>query len=365
MNTSVSSKGCVRPESALPAHQGTGHAVGLSHAARPRCDRPTAGASPRLVIRGESFGSPPCHATKEDGEPLAALTDYLNVSFPFTPSQANLVALVRNFRLMLGDAFGAMEQRKGGLHGYAVSFAIGDTGALFAYGGQRDTALVSLPGTACVQIEDWQAVCRLFGEDMGGRITRWDGAVDVFDGSPSVDDAVAFYKQGLFNAGGNKPSCGQQGNWIEPDGTGRTFYVGKRKNGKLLRVYEKGKQLGAPESPWVRWELELHNQDRVIPWGVVLGPGKYVAAAYPVLGWVSQTQERIRTLKRSTRISYEHLARYAKIAYGPLISVMLEVEGSPEKVVERLKREGVPARLDCGGLPPAPLLADGGQPAAT
>ena len=53
-----------------------------------------------------------------------------------------------------------------------------------------------------------------------------------------------FYLTGQFNAGGNKPSCSQQGNWIEADGSGRTFYVGKRKNGKLLRVYEKGKQLG-------------------------------------------------------------------------------------------------------------------------
>jgi DNA relaxase NicK len=48
--------------------------------------------------------------------------------------------------------------------------------------------------------------------------------------------------------------------------------VGKRKNGKLLRVYEKGKQLGDESSPWVRWELELHNRDRVIPWEVLLEP---------------------------------------------------------------------------------------------
>lgn len=46
-----------------------------------------------------------------------------------------------------------------------------------------------------------------------------------------------------------------------PDGRGRTFYVGRRENGKLLRVYEKGKQLGAENSPWVRIELELHNKD--------------------------------------------------------------------------------------------------------
>jgi phage replication initiation protein len=103
-------------------------------------------------------------------------------------------------------------------------------------------------------------------------------------GYPSVDDAVQFYLTDQFTAGGNKPSCSQQGNWIEADGSGRTFYVGKRKNGKLLRVYEKGKQLGDNTSPWVRWELELHNRDRIIPWDVILEPGKYLAASYACMG---------------------------------------------------------------------------------
>ncbi len=48
-----------------------------------------------------------------------------------------------------------------------------------------------------------------------------------------------------------------------------------------MRIYEKGKQLGDPESPWVRWELELHNTDREIPFDVLLQPGRYVAGAYP------------------------------------------------------------------------------------
>lgn len=185
----------------------------------------------------------------------------------------------------------------------------------------------------------------MFHDILNARITRWDGAVDVFDGIPSVDDAVNFYQAELFNAGGNKPSCRQNGNWIEPDGSGRTFYVGRRKNGKMMRIYEKGKQLGDPNSSWVRWELELRNKDRVIPWNVILEPGKYVAAAYPCTAWINDVQERIKTQKKTAKISYEHLIRYARQAYGSLIHVMLEVEGSPEKVIERLKRTGIPARL--------------------
>lgn len=334
-------------------------------------------SAPRLVIRGESLEENTYSGetfklyaggyknqvkviytpkTKEDGEPLAALTDYLNTTFPFISSPENVHELKNHFAFFLGEAFDTLQERRGGLHGYKTSFDIGKTGGMLAYGGQRGTALVSLPGSACAQITDWYACYHLFNEILKGRITRWDGAVDVFDGSPSVDDAVKFYLSGQFNAGGNKASCSQQGNWIEADGSGRTFYVGKRKNGKLLRVYEKGKQLGDETSPWVRWELELHNRDRIIPWDVLLEPGKYVAASYACMGWVSDIQERIRTTQHTTTISYEHLSRYAKQAYGKLIGLMLEVEGSPEKVIERLKRPGIPSRLNCGESSPSQFI---------
>jgi phage replication initiation protein len=335
--------------------------------------------APRGVIRGESFtnnsdsgetfeifalgsqGKAKIVLTpkaKADGEPWAALTDYLNTTFPFTPSQENMVQLVQHFRLLLGESFGSLQQRRGGLHGYQTSFDIGKTGGLLAYGGQRGTALVSLPGSACALIQDWHAVYHLFHDILKARITRWDGAVDVFDGVPSVDDAVKFYQTGGFNAGGNKPSSSLQGDWLLADGSGRTFYIGKRKNGKVLRIYEKGKQLGDESSPWVRWELELHNRDRIIPWDVILEPGKYLAASYACMGWVSEIQERIKTTQRTASISYQHLAHYARQAYGPLINVMLEVEGSPEKVIELLQRPGIPARLQLGEHSPAEFISE-------
>jgi len=217
--------------------------------------------------------------------------------------------------------------------------------------------LRQLPGSACALMTDLESCYHLFREVLQGRITRWDGAVDMFDGEPSVEDAVDWYKAGLFNAGGNKPSCSQQGNWIEADGSGRTFYVGKRKNGKLLRVYEKGKQLGDKSSPWVRCELELHNRDRVIPWEVNLEPGKYLAASYVCMGWINVIQERIRTTRKTANVSYHHLSHYLSRAYGRMLNVMLEVEGSPEKVIAILKRSGAPARLELGGKSLAPLIS--------
>ena len=298
----------------------------------------------------------PVSLPQPGGEPLAALTDHLNTTFPFEKSEERLAELRRLFHEFLGEPFAQFTERNGGFHGYRLSYDIGQTKAILGVGGQCGTALVSLCGFSCAQIKDWHRVYQLFKELLYGRITRWDGAVDVLDGNPSVDDAVALYLSDQFNCGGNRPSCDQRGNWIQPDGTGRTFYVGKRKNGKLLRAYEKGKQLGNPESPWVRWELELHNRDRVVPWDVILEPGRYVAGAYPCMAWVNERQERIRTLRKTSQLSYDHLTYYARQAYGPLISVMLAVEGSAEKVVERLLRPGVPTRLDGGLHSPVELL---------
>jgi phage replication initiation protein len=383
MNKFTQSEGEICPNTCQPEYtfEGDRAAEGLAQREIIACARPAASEAPSLVTRGESFQENPYAGetferfaigggksklvstpiAKPDGEPLAGLTDFLNTTFPFNPTQENIVQLVEYFRLFLGVPFGCLQDRGGGLHGYKRSFDIGKTKGMLAYGGQHGTAFVSLSGSACASISDWGACYHLFHEILKGRITRWDGAVDMFDGSPSVDDAVAWFKAGQFNAGGNMPSCDQRGNWIEPDGRGRTFYVGKSENGKMLRIYEKGKQLGDPSSPWVRWELELHNQDRIIPWDVILEPDKYLAGSYACMGWVNEIQERIRTTRKTATLSYDHLTHYAKQAYGPLLSVMLEVEGSAEAVIEKLKRPGVPSRLQLGEESPAPFITGHGD----
>ena len=99
-------------------------------------------SSPRTVIRGERLTSThkegdskeiaqtiPAPVPKRDAEPQAALTDYLNTTFPFVSSEENIINLVKEFRFMLGDAFGSLKQRNGGLHGYKFSFDVGNTSA--------------------------------------------------------------------------------------------------------------------------------------------------------------------------------------------------------------------------------------------
>lgn len=330
-------------------------------------DEPAAPVGPGVVIPGESFLE---EASGNSGEryqlvtrgksvqviahPIpsgtvpanSAFTDYLNCTFPFQTTTANLSRLFADLARVLGPQFGRARERGKGLNGYERSFDLGEDGAKFCCVGQRDTGLLMIPGTACHTIQDWPAVIQLLRDDYRARITRWDGAVDDFHGEHPIDFAVERYLAGDFTAGGNRPSCNQIGNWIEPDGSGRTFYIGKRKNGKTLRIYEKGMECGIPWHPWVRWELELHNVDRIVPWEVLLQPGRYVAGAYPkALQWMKQPMSRIKTIQKEAQLSYDHLVKCGATAYGPLINVMLDVEGSPEKVVARLRRQRIPKRL--------------------
>ena len=306
-------------------------------------DGEPAAIAPRLVIRGESSQDFPTQTSQ--GHDKAALTDWLNVTFPFFPDPETVGEFFRQFSESTGGILGGMTDRGRGLHGWNHSFAFDRGNALFAYSGQRNTAFLSLPGQACSFLSDWPRLIEFLRDRLRGRITRWDGAVDDFKGKHSVDLAVELYLRDGFKTGGKRPSCGQQGNWIQPDGTGRTFYVGKRQNGKLLRVYEKGMQLGSPFDPWVRWEIEYHNVDRAIPWDVLLYPGRYVAGAFPCMAWVHEQASRIRTVKAQDEISYDRLMKVGSLTYGPLINVMLQREGSAERVVEKLRRSGVPRRL--------------------
>ncbi len=287
-------------------------------------------------------------AISTDGlHPYAAITDYLNCTFKFDPAEESLSDLFQEIFDLLGTKFSPAIDRLRGLHGYTRSFQLGDSSAQLALGGQGGTVLLTMPGEACSLLHSiWPQVVGYLRDKRAAHITRWDGAVDDYSGLHSVDLATQQYLAGEFNAGGNKPSCNNVGNWIEPDGKGRTFYVGKRKNGKMIRIYEKGQQLGALWHPWVRWEVELHNKDRVIPWEVLLDPARYFVGSYPqVLNWVQDEMTPIRTIQKKTQISYENLISYASTAYGPLLNVMLEVEGNADAVMQRLRRTGSPKRL--------------------
>lgn len=303
-------------------------------------------ASPPLVIRGESSQKGafvPCITAN----PRSAIVDFLNVTFPVGHWEKPDVSLFTALCAATDGPFGLMVERQGGKHHYERHAAFEYGKVLFCWGGeqQRGTGLLSIPGEGCALIRDWPQLVSFLRDELDARITRIDLAHDDFEGVHSVDGAVRMYQDGLFKSGGREPTASQAGNWIRPDGTGRTLYIGARENGKQLRVYEKGMELGKPFDPWVRWEVELHNTRRVVPWEAALEPGRYLAGAYPALSFISADACRIRTLRKTDAISLERLKHHARIGYGQLIGTLQERLQDPAAVVAQLSRPGTPPRL--------------------
>lgn len=215
-----------------------------------------------------------------------------------------------------------------------------------AWGGdsQRGRVYVALAGTLCARVHDWirlQLVLQL----CDARITRLDLAHDDVHGTHSVDRAVDWYEDGGFNTGGRDPNCQTAGDWLGTSGKGRTFYVGNRRHGKLLRVYEKGKQLGDALSPWVRWEVEFHNRDRWLPYDMLTDPAPYLAGAFPALAFVSSTPRPIRTQRKAVKASLEHLIEHLAKSYGKTINALRLHGFDADDILAQLIRPGLPNRL--------------------
>lgn len=232
-----------------------------------------------------------------------------------------------------------------GWFGYSQRINLGEFG-LLAYGGerQRGTVHFELNAHACARVSDWPLV-QAWGEATAARITRVDLAYDDFAGqTTNITQVLSWHREGGFTTGGRPPKA----RLIDDleTGEGKTFYVGKRQHGKLLRGYEKGKQLGRPDDPWFRVEVELHNKGRIIPWDVLTDPGRYLAGAYPCLSILANEQSRIATQRRSLELTYDRMERWVSEAAGKALNVMMTVhDGDALSVMDRLLREGIPKRL--------------------
>lgn len=311
-------------------------------AAQPSACEPQAGGLPRTVIRGESTNPSENNKKKRD----TAFLDYFNATFPLRGDLHEVVGeVLTGFYATAGMLCGAFEDRRRGLHGWTQSYASTHGSIALAVGGQRNTGFLSLPGEGCALVQDWDALARFLRDDLGARITRADAAHDDLLGTHSVDEAAAAYLDGSFKVGGRQPKHDTKGDWLNPQGNGRTLYVGSRESGKLYRGYEKGKQLGDRSSPWVRHEVELHNEGRVIPWEIVWNPGKYLAGAYPYLSWVSEESTRIQTIQKTATTDTNVLKDHCKRTYGKLVNRLIEAGCTDEEIVRDLRRAGTPKRL--------------------
>lgn len=223
----------------------------------------------------------------KDGNTGAALVDWL--AFTVRPPENEEHPWVVRELQRLG-LVGTVETMTGGYAGYTHKAKYDSDGmrlCLIAWGGrhQAATVYVSLPGHGCARVTDWAGL-RAWLEQHRATITRLDLAYDDFQGERiSMRWAVEQYITGGFGAGGRMPGHQLHGDWLLGDEarSGRTLELGSREGGKLARIYEKGKQLGDAESPWVRVEVEWHNESRRIPYEALTGAREVAGGGLCVL----------------------------------------------------------------------------------
>lgn len=308
---------------------------------------PGRGGSPVRVTRGESVSGDP-----ENSRELAQI-DWL--AFTVRPGR-NDWRWVRSclhyvFEIPANAWHGTNKQWNGYRH--RVDLINPSSGGeslplgLVAWGGesQRETVHVSLNGQACARIVEWPAI-RAWGESTCSVITRVDAAHDDFEGETvNIDQARAWLTAGGFSMNGRPPGAELYDDL--GSGKGKTLYVGNRAFGKLCRVYEKGKKEGDPASPWCRVEVEWRNQNREIPWDILVRPGDYLAGAYPCLKYLSVHQERIKTIRQAAAIQYPRMVEWVRSAAGKALYVIHQVEGGDaQAVLKQVLREGSPKRLE-------------------
>jgi phage replication initiation protein len=247
-----------------------------------------------------------------------------------------------------GGMFGFTERHRIAIY---VGGVMAEIGSLCMGGeAQRGRWMFQLSGKGCAMVSDWEGLRDLL-EGFEAKITRVDLAVDFLQGEHTVDDAVSMLQEDQFTGKGRRPSSSVAGDWLEGT-SGRTLYVGKAKNGKMLRVYEKGKQMGDLSSAWVRFEVQFGNRDRVIPFDCLTAGDAFFAGAYPALAvMVEAAALAIDTTQTDSSINLALLMFHMRRCYGKALHQAESMTGvSHSDLIEEVRIVGIPRRINPAGL---------------
>ncbi|MEH0165557.1 replication initiation factor domain-containing protein [Roseateles microcysteis] len=220
---------------------------------------------------------------------------------------------------------------------------------------QSGTVHVNLFGSAMLHVPvDRLDGLREFLVANDGNITRVDLALDVFEGR-CIDEVRMAYLAGDFDVRGKRPGQREIGSWTL--GHSRTFEVGSRQTGKMMRAYEKGDEKLGPEAddPWIRYEVEFRDNHRIIDLDVLTRPSDFFAGAYE---FCADMLEQLRVNANACRIptvpevadkteeaAVLRVARWIKRTAAPALSVALSLGG--DLLGQILDQEGhrMPKRL--------------------
>lgn len=233
-----------------------------------------------------------------------------------------------------------------------------------AWGANNGGCMVSFSGTGCAGL-DIPKLHKMLEKIPNIKISRIDIAFDDFNGEKPVQSYFQDMESGLFNKTNQTPNYTyiQTGSlhaltpeqttaWKKDHGWnkkfdaiadgGNTLYVGSRKNGKMARMYEKGKQLSSETQPnWVRAELELRSTDRVIGLDILVNTDAAFAAAYPAFEFITDKRFDVPVLqKRHTALLiHDRLLKYHSLSYGKHINFCRHVlDLSDTQIVDLLTK---------------------------
>lgn len=251
--------------------------------------------------------------------------------------------------------FGVTADNQKTMNFYKNSWVLGDGFGFVCYGGQRDTVMIVLNGSGCLNAaQGWESRLYQFLTQQAVRpqLTRVDLAHDDFESTFITPEwAESQWVQGNMSLAANAPNIEKRGNWHRPNGRGRTLYIGSRESGKYARFYEKGRKEGDKESLWTRAEIELKSSDRLIPFDILLTPSDYFLGAYPCLAFLKTeltTPQRIKVKEKTATITFNRALEVLKNQYGKYITFMRNHFDNDELLLSKISHSDkniVPKRL--------------------
>lgn len=246
--------------------------------------------------------------------------------------------------------FGELTGR--GVNGYTDHLKIythhGEKCGHIAVGGNAETVHVDLTGQACARVDMVALADALRGIEHS--IGRLDAAWDDFTGRYGTPRGA--YEN--FLHGGFTPVRGQRSKKVQfiddgETGAGCTFYLGNR-TGRLLRIYSKGQQLGNPESPWTRYEIEYRGAEFGLSLDHVRQPG-VLLTQYPDLEFlpVDGSGEAAMRAQREAQheeaeIAVAKVVEWLSVTCAAALSMLSDSIG-PTMTVDLIRSEKVPKRL--------------------
>ena len=205
---------------------------------------------------------------------------------------------------------------------------------------------VSLSGAGCARVSNWHRVTN-FIDATKAKITHVDIAVDDLSGEIfTFENMLEHFKNGDFNEGGRNPD----GTLHDDLGSnkGRSLTIGTRGH-KQVQIYEKGKQLGDPESKRIRVEVRLYAKHMVLTPDVLVNPEPYFRGSYSLLvKYLDGVIERFDVLRATAEASGKAMLAFLERQAGRSLGLLFDALGRDAcayYIERKLAREGRPGRF--------------------